>query len=233
MDGQFKSFGEFLTTMAPGNVSRGIDPRLKVLGEGQGDQGAFLVPDAFTSQLLHLAIEDSVVRPRAFKLPMSGLTLSIPTTEDSTHATNVFGGVRGYWTPESGSYTSSEPSFGRVTLTAKKLTAYTTAANELLADSAISLEALLMRLFPAAIAFFEDDSFINGVGGGQPLGILNADALVTVAKQTGQAANSIVAENIDEMYSRMLPSSRGKAIWLAHPDTLPQIVSMTRNAGTG
>ena len=234
MDGQFNTFGEFLSIIAPGNVAaRGVDTRLKVLGEGQGDQGGFLVPEQFTAQLLQLALENAVVRPGAFRLPMTSLNLSLPNIVDTTHATNVFGGVRGYWTPESGSYTSSEPSFGRVTLTAKKLTAYTSAANELLADAAISLEALLMRLFPQALSYFEDDSFINGIGGGQPVGIINADALVTVSKQTGQAAQTIVAENIDEMYSRMIPSSRAKAVWVAHPDTLPQIVSMSRSVGTG
>ena len=234
MDGQFKTFGEYLSIIAPTNVAaRGVDARLKVLGEGQGDQGGFLVPEQFTAQLLQLALENAVVRPRAFRLPMTSLNLSLPTIVDTTHATNVFGGVRGYWTPESGSYTSSEPSFGRVTLTAKKLTAYTSAANELLADAAISLEALLMRLFPQALAYFEDDSFINGIGGGQPVGIINADALVTVAKETGQAATTIVAENIDKMYSRMIPSSRARAVWVAHPDTLPQIVSMSRSVGTG
>ena len=234
MDGEFKSFGDFLQSMAPNTIaSRGIDARLKVLGEGAGDQGGFLVPDAFTTQLLSLALEDAVVRPRAFRMPMSSLNLSMPSIVDTTHATNVFGGVQAYWTPESGSYTSSEPSFGRVTLTAKKLTAYTSAANELLADSAISLEALLMRIFPQAISYFEDDAFINGVGGGQPVGILNADALVTVAKETGQAATTITAENIDKMYSRMLPSSRSRAVWVAHPDTLPQIVALSRSVGTG
>jgi HK97 family phage major capsid protein len=233
MDGQFKSFGDFLSSISPNTVSRGVDARLKVLGEGQGDQGGFLVPEQFTTQLLQLALEDAIVRPRAFRLPMSSLNLSLPTIVDTTHATNVFGGVRGYWTPESGSYTASEPSFGRITLTAKKLTAYTSAANELLADAAISLEALLLRLFPQALAYFEDDAFINGIGGGQPLGLLNADALITVAKETGQAATTIVAENIDKMYSRMLPSSRAKAVWLAHPDTMPQIVAMSRSIGTG
>ena len=233
MDGQFKNFGEFLGAIAPGTISRGMDSRLKVLGEGQGDQGGFLVPEMFTAQLLSLALEEAVVRPRAFRLPMSTLNLSLPTIVDTSHSTNVFGGVRAYWTPESGSYTSSEPSFGRVTLTAKKLTAYTSAANELLADAAISLEALLLRLFPQALAYFEDDSFINGIGGGQPVGLINADALVTVQKENGQAATTIVAENIDKMYSRMLPSSRSRAVWLAHPDTYTQIVAMSRSVGTG
>jgi len=95
------------------------------------------------------------------------------------------------------------------------------------------LEALLLRIFPQALSYFEDDAFINGIGSGQPVGILNADALVTVSKETGQAATTIVAENIDKMYSRMLPSSRSRAVWVAHPDTLPQIVSMSRSVGTG
>ena len=90
-----------------------------------------------------------------------------------------------------------------------------------------------MRLFPQALAYFEDDAFINGIGSGQPLGLLNADALVTVSKETGQAATTITAENIDKMYSRMLPASRSRAVWIAHPDTLPQIVSLSRSVGTG
>ena len=120
MDGQFRNFGEFIRAIAPMSLSQGMDNRLKVLGEGQGDQGGFLVPEQFTLQLLSLALEEAVVRPRAFRLPMSSLNLRLPTIVDTTHATNVFGGVRGYWTPESGSYTSSEPSFGSVSLTAKE-----------------------------------------------------------------------------------------------------------------
>ena len=57
MDGQFKNFGEFLSSIAPGTISRGMDNRLKGLGEGQGDQGGFLVPEQFTLQLLSLALD--------------------------------------------------------------------------------------------------------------------------------------------------------------------------------
>jgi HK97 family phage major capsid protein len=35
------------------------------------------------------------------------------------------------------------------------------------------------------------------------------------------------------MYSRMLPQSRGNAIWIAHPDVMPQIVALSRAIGTG
>jgi len=92
---------------------------------------------------------------------------------------------------------------------------------------------LLGRMFPEALAYFEDDAFINGDGAGEPLGILNADALITVTKETGQAATTLVAENLDKMYSRMLPSSVGNAVWIAHPDTFPQLASLSRAVGTG
>ena len=73
----------------------------------------------------------------------------------------------------------------------------------------------------------------GGVGAGQPLGVLNADALIGVAKETGQAATTIVWENIVKMYSRMLPSSLSRAVWVAHNDTFPQLATMSLNVGTG
>jgi len=234
LNGKFASFGEFLTAIHPSIMRHsGMDARLKVLGEGQGDQGGFTVPEQFVANLLALALEQAVIRPRAFVMPMAGLTVRVPTIRDTTHAENVFGGVQAYWTPERGTKTASEPTFGQMVLTAFKLVGYTTTSNELLADSAIGLEALLTRLFGEAMAYFEDEAFINGSGAGEPTGILNAAALVSVAKETGQAATTIVAENLDKMYSRMLPSSVSRAVWLAHPDTFPQLAALSRSVGTG
>jgi len=235
LNDNFEHFGAFLAAIHPAMIQRnGIDEaKLKVLGEGQGDQGGFLVPDQYSMELLSIALETAVVRPRALAMPMTGLTLRMPAIRDASHATNVFGGVQAYWTPESGSITASEPTFMSVVLTAKKLVGYTTASNELLADSAIPLEELIRQLFGPALAFFEDDAFINGVGGGQPLGLLNADALVTVAKETGQAVTTIVKENLDKMYSRMLPASQARAVWIAHPDTVPQLFALSQVVGTG
>ena len=108
-----------------------------------------------------------------------------------------------------------QPTFTQVQLTARKLTGYTVASNELLQDSAISMEALINSMFADALTYFEDDAFINGTGAGQPLGILNADAMVTVSAETGQSAGTILWENIVNMYSRMLPQSLGRAVWIA------------------
>ena len=233
LDGQFKRLGEFLRATHPVINGGQMDARLKALGELAGDSGGFLVPEEFRAQLAALSLEDAIVRPRAFTLPMSSLTVRIPAIDDTSHASSVFGGVTANWTAEAGTVTESEPSFAQIGLTAKKLTGYTVVGNELLADSAIALEALLTQLFGRAIRYFEDDAFINGDGAGQPLGIKNADCLVSQTKETAQAATTIVWENIVNMYARMLPSSLSRAVWLAHPDTFPQLAVMSLTVGTG
>jgi HK97 family phage major capsid protein len=233
-DGDWKRMAEFLVAMTPHQIQRnGLDSRLKVLGEGSGDQGGFLVPEEFRAELLSVALENAIIRPRAFTIPMGSDKISVPVIRDASHASNVHGGVRAYWTPESGSITASEPTFAQAALEAKKLAGYTSTTNELAADSSISLEALIIRMFGGAIEFFEEEAFLNGDGAAQPTGILNAAATISVAKETAQAATTIVLENILAMWARLLPTSQGNAIWLAHPDTFPQLATMALNVGTG
>jgi HK97 family phage major capsid protein len=237
-DGKWKSTGEFFQRVFEAGNGFGIDPRLthtRNLGENFGDTGGFLVPEEFRPDLMRLPLEQSVVRPRAFTMPMGSNTLRIPSIKETSHASNLFGGVSASWGSEGEDISSStnQPSFGQVVLDAKKLTGYTVISNELVQDSAIAIEVLLTRLFGQAIGYFEDVAFLSGTGAGQPQGILNSDCLISVSKETGQAATTIVKENLDKMYSRMLPSSMGSAVWLAHNDTFPQLASLSQAVGTG
>lgn len=242
LDGKFKRMGEFLTAIHPAVMQQnGMDPRLadytvaKQLGESDGDAGGFLVPEEFRAELMELPLEQAIIRPRAFTIPMGSASIRIPSVRDTTHVTTVFGGVRAFWRAEAATLTEVEPTFSQIQLIAKKLTGYTRISNELLADSAIAMEALLTRMFGQAIAYFEDDAFINGDGAGEPIGILDAGngSLIAVAAEAGQAADTIVWENIVNMWARMLTVSKSRAIWLVSPDTFPQLATMALNVGTG
>jgi HK97 family phage major capsid protein len=202
---------------------------------GEPASGGFLVPEAFRAELLSLSLEASVVRPRARIVPMETSRVIYPFIDDTSHATNVFGGVQGYWTPESGAMTDVAATFGRLALEAWKLTAFANVPNELIADSAVSFEAFIRSTFPQALAYFADVAFLSGNGAGQPLGILTAGnaARVSVAKESGQAADTIVWENIVKMYSRMLPQSLGSAVWVVSPDVFPELATMALSVGTG
>jgi HK97 family phage major capsid protein len=152
--------------------------------------------------------------------------------DDTSHASSVFGGIVAYWTEEAASITESQASFGRVVLDAKKLTAFASVPNELLAD-ATAFGAFFDTVFPRALAWYEDVAFMTGDGVGQPLGFINCPASVSVNKESGQATNTIVWENITKMYARMLPTALSNAVWIASIDTFPQIATMALSVGTG
>jgi HK97 family phage major capsid protein len=197
--------------------------------------GGFLIPETLRSQLLSVSLESAVVRPRAMVVPMDSLTVPFPAIDATTNAGSVYGGIVAYWTEEGGSLVTSSAKFNRVQLTAKKLTAYTEVPNELFGDAIISLEAFVNEKFPEAISHFEDLAFMRGNGAGEPLGFMTDAnvAAVSVAKETGQATATLLWENIVKMYSRMLPSSLGKAVWIAHIDTFPELATMSLSVGTG
>jgi HK97 family phage major capsid protein len=166
---------------------------------------------------------------------METLRVPFPALDANSNVSSVFGGVVAYWTEEGAALTTSSPSFSRVVLEAKKLTAYTEVPNELIADSIGSFEAFIQSIFPEALAWYEDDAFMTGSGVGMPLGVLDANntATVAVSKEAGQSADTIVWENIIKMFARMLPGSLNRAVWIVSPDTFPELATMALSVGTG
>ncbi len=197
--------------------------------------GGFLIPESLRAELLSVALENAIMRPRARVIPMESLRVPFPTLDSTSNASTVYGGVTAYWTEEGAALVDSQARFGRVMLDAKKLTAQAIVPNELYQDSIISLDAFIGTAFPEAVTWFEDIAFIRGSGVGEPYGWNRTDnpAVVDVAKEGGQANGTIVWPNIVKMYSRMLPSSLGRAIWVANIDTMPQLAQMSLTVGTG
>lgn len=240
LDNDFPDWGTYLAQTWTGSVtSDAVNARDRIkriqnaLGSTIPADGGFLIPERLRADLLRVALESSVVRSRARVVPMDSLTVPYPTIDATSNASSVYGGLVGYWTEESGTLTDSSPRFGRVVLQARKLTMYSEIPNELFQDSIVSLEQFMSDTYPEALAYFEDVAFIRGSGVGEPLGFLNADAMVSVLKESGQPANTIVWENIVKMYARMLPGSISRAVWVAHIDTFPELATMALSVGTG
>jgi len=194
--------------------------------------GGFLIPEVLRSDIMQVALESAVVRPRAQVIPMDSLRVPIPMLDSTSNVSSVFGGVVCFWTEEAAQLVESQASFGRVVLDAKKLTGYAEVPNELLAD-APAFSAFFDTIFPRAVAWFEDIAFMTGTGVGEPMGFINCPASVNVAKESGQANATIVWENIVKMYARMLPTALGNAVWVASIDTFPELATMALSVGTG
>jgi len=232
----FKSFGEFAQAVA----LRAEDPRLQEfrasgLNEAVPADGGFFVQKDFSNQLIKAAFDTGAVANRCRRFPLSSNAngIKIPAVNETARADGSRrGGVRGYWANEAATVTASDPSFSQVELTLNKLFCLGYATEELLQDAS-ALEVMLNQMYAEEIGFKLDDAIINGTGAGQPLGIMNAPALVTVGKEVGQAADTIVFENIVKMWTRLVASSRGNAVWYINQDVEPQLYSMSLAVGVG
>jgi HK97 family phage major capsid protein len=240
LDAKFGTWSDFFAATWAG--ARGQDALLaqseiakiqNAFGSTVPADGGFLIPEVLRAELLRVSLEQSLVRKNARVVPMESLTVPYPMLDSTSNASSVYGGVVGYWTEEGGTLGDSAPKFGRIDLVAKKLTLYSEIPNELFSDSIISLQQFMNESYPEALAWFEDVAFTDGNGAGMPLGYLNAPAAVTVAKESGQSAGTILWENIVKAYSRMLPSSIARARWVAHIDTFPELATMALSVGTG
>lgn len=240
----FKSFTHFSRdVMLAGKQNGQVSDVLKAwmnkapsgLNEASGTDGGFLVPPAFSSDIWQRSYENSLWEmTTGHTAGANSNSLTFNAIDETSRADGSrFGGVRAYWDAEAAQMTTTKPTYNQVRLQLHKLLAITYATDELIADSGTALEQHLFNLFSQEIRFKLGDSLINGTGAGMPLGILNSAATVSVSKETGQAAATIVYENLVKAYSRMWAPSRAKAVWLINQDIEPALFTMALNVGTG
>jgi HK97 family phage major capsid protein len=201
--------------------------------EGVPSSGGFSVPDPLAAQWLDDSIEGEIIRPRATVWPMESATRKVPGWDaaDQTGGT-LFGGFAMEFLAEEGTGNKQTGKLRVIQLSAKKGAIFVDISNELREDGQ-GFEAQLDRAMRTSIGYGMDQYFIGGVGAGQPLGIRNDPAKITVTKETGQKADTIVWENLTKMFARMYPAGRQRAIFLANDTIIPQALSLSIAVGTG
>jgi len=240
IDSEWNSFAEFAHAVAIAEKThRGtLDKRLTgyeqktALSEGDSEQGGYLVPVEYRKELLKVAIEKSDILGRCTKIPMATNAIQFPYISGFDRSGGlIHGGVEFVWLAEAADKTAKKPKFGKIELRLQKCAAIVKSSDEILEDSWISMEPILRDGFTDALAFQLDWVFLNGSGAGQPAGILTSSCLITVAKETGQPADTIVFENIVKMYARLWRKKAG--VWFANHDTFKQLAVMSLAVGTG
>jgi len=233
------ALGDYLQAVARAGQGRGVDPRLMIgaaLGAStaMGADGGFLMPMTMIDQVM-ARMTGGQILSRLIPLPLDvgSDTLAINVIDESTRAAGGRkGGVLGYWISEGEAPTGSRPKFARLELRARGLGCLGYATDELLRNVA-ALQTWFVTFFADELQFLAEDATINGTGAGQPQGLLAASCLITVAKEAGQAADTIVKENIDKIWARMYAPSRGNAIWLINQECEPQLNNMIMAIGAG
>lgn len=235
-NGGFKSYGEFLRVLS----SQQYDPRIArcqqmavTAGITINASGGALVPEMYAvDDRLNPGTEAEIMRPAADVRVMTGGSLHISGLENLSAASGIhYGGFQIQSVPEGDEFNLQTPATAKVILTRSKMGIATDATWELTSDS--EYERLLVPALNGAIAYGRDYLFLRGTGSGQPRGVLNAPSTISVAKESGQAAATIVYENVTKMFARMHPECASRAVWVASITTIPQLLKLSIPIGTG
>jgi HK97 family phage major capsid protein len=100
-----------------------------------------------------------------------------------------------------------------------------------LLEDAPRLGARLLQSAPRAMRWAVNEAIRTGNGVGKPQGFLKSKALVTVSKESGQAAGSLTIDNFAQMFTRMLPSSIAHCHWEINHDLLPELIKLKDEDG--
>jgi len=216
-----KSLGAFLKAAQRGTLKT-------CTASGQSEQveedGGYLIDSMFSRTLIEREMSQMVLATNATRIPIgvgfNGIKyngLSDYDRRDGHHAVNV------YWTGEACEKTASKAKFERRSLDLEKLAGIMYCTDELLQDEP-ALEAMTAMWYGREFGYSIDYSVLRGSGTAQPLGILNSNALVEVARHV---AGAVDATDIASLYSRMFPPSIARAEWFVSSSVLPSLIGMT------
>lgn len=198
-------------------------------------EGGFLMETQYSAGIWKRAYEQGAILGRCFRVAIGDNADSVVINglDETSRATGSrWGGVRAYWVAEAGTITASAPKFNQIRLSPHKLAVLVYATSEMLRNPG-ALESVVNQVVPQEIIFTAEDAIVNGTGAGMPMGVMNAGCKIEVSAEAGQAADTVVAENVSKMWARMWARSRAQAVWLINQDVEPQLDQLSLVIGAG
>lgn len=166
-------------------------------------QGGYLVPDEFQWDLVQLARNRSYALQFAKVFGMNSDNLYLPAELALPTVA---------WKAESAQLAQADPTFSQVNLQAKKLTAYSGATNELLADSAIDVVSILTEQFAYSMGLELDNQMINGTG--NPVSGVGTSKAGYSVITSGASMSTVTSGDLSLAISKIEQGIAGNGKWL-------------------
>lgn len=239
----FKCMADYFARVKDaGEAVRG-DEMLMQIAAGTGmtsavnSEGAVLMPPAYSKTIWDrvMGMSNSLLSEcDVYNIDPGTESITIPAIAETSRVDGSrWGGIRGYWKDELSALTESRPSFRDVKLSPHELYVFAFISDKLLRNSPTVASQILERGSADEIAFKVGDAIIEGTGGGKPIGVIGHPATVSISKETGQAAASVLTANIRKMNARLHPKFAAGAKWYVNQDVLPALETLTFEVGTG
>lgn len=224
----FQSLQEYVAAARNHKASGTLDPRIANAATTYGREsvlpdGGFAVPPEYAANIEKIMddSDDSLVR-FVDERPTSSNRFEQPIDEEKPWT----GGITVSWDGEGAVATAQKPKLAKLEIPIHKVRGLVNLTDELLED-APAIQSMLTTSFAEALNDALNNVIVNGDGVGKPLGILNSASKIEVAKKAGQAADTVVAENITAMWARLHRSARASAVWCINQDVESQLPLMT------
>jgi HK97 family phage major capsid protein len=231
------ALGNFAIAVKSHALGQGADPRLFAAATGAGTQVdsnlGFAVPREVAPGIEREMFGGGELLSRADTRTITvGNSIAYNLIDQTSRAdSSRGGGVLGYWVDEGVAPTTSNTKLSRMEMKLRKVGAFGVMTDELMSDAA-ALGGELESAFADELIFQVENKMYRGNGANAPQGILNAPCLVSVAKETGQAASTIVYENLIKMWARVSPRAKSNAVWTINTDCGPQLHLLAQTVGT-
>lgn len=221
----YRSFGEQLADIKKVSMGYGLTPALEksqraILGMNTqiGADGGYAIQVDFVNNIMDSMVEQSEILSRIDRYQVSANANEVYVTMvNETTTANVFGGIQCYVVEEGAQIPTTKPALRQLRLGLKKLAALAYVTDEQMRDAQFT-GSLLERGFALAMARQRERMIIENV-------IANPGTTV-IAKESGQAADSVVGKNFLKMRNGLISTSRRNAIWTMHPDVAAELPEM-------
>ncbi len=237
----FSGVGEYATLVFEAKGAVPMDPRFQAMAaitgmnQSTGSDGGFTVPPQFSTAIwdgLNTGVNSLMSMTDNYTVEGDSLTFNA-NAETSRATGSRYGGVRAYWVAEAIAPTVSKVKFRQMKLEPNEIACLVPMTNKLLRNSQVAIEQYVERACIEEMNFIIGDAIINGDGAAKPIGIVGHGGTVSVAKEAGQAAATIVKENTDKMFARCHARARSGAVWFVNQTVEPQLFALNGDVGTG
>jgi HK97 family phage major capsid protein len=217
--GGFADEGEFF--MAVKQAAKGqSDPRLVLMAAGDnmtnnGEYG-FEIPVAIRNKVISIFEEDTGdLLSRVDSEPTAAASIKIPKNIDTPWNAK---GLVAYWEDSGSAVPKSKLDATNSKLVEINPLSIRVSVSDDLLEDAPRLGSRLLSKAPELLRWEINEAIRNGDGTGKLNGYRKSAAMITVPKESGQAAGTLTAANIFAMLRHLSPAARKRAVWLINPD---------------